>query len=180
MVCGLLVYNPGEREILTLESMLIRPGEATGCKSRIACDAFTLIEVLIGFTIFGLVISGMIYGYVQANRLAEWSSQSLGAQSYALQGLEQARAAKWDTQVWPQNVGPGTGDWLGVTNLPPQLDTNDVPQNGAPLLLTNNVYITCISSNPPLRQIRSDVVWSFRLTGTLYTNTVITLRAPDQ
>jgi type II secretory pathway pseudopilin PulG len=179
MVCGLLVYNPGEREILTLESMLIRLGEATGCKSRTACDAFTLMEVMIGFFIFGLVISGMIYGYVQANRLAEWSSMSLGAQSYALQGLERARSAKWDTQVWPQNVGPGTGDWLGTTNWY-EVDTNDVPAKGTPLLLTNYIYITCVSTNPPLRQIRSDAVWRFPLTGKAYTNTVITLRAPDQ
>jgi type II secretory pathway pseudopilin PulG len=160
--------------------MVNRLGKATGCKSGIACGAFTLIEVMVGFFIFGLVISGMIYGYVQANRMAEWSSMSQGAQSYAMQGLEQARAAKWDTQVWPQSVGPGTGDWLGVTNLPPQVDTNDVPQSGAPLLLTNRVYITKVSDNPPLRQIRSDVIWTFPLTGYTYTNTVITLRAPDQ
>jgi type II secretory pathway pseudopilin PulG len=155
-------------------------GKATGGKSGVACGAFTLIEVMVAFFIFGLVISGMIYGYVQANRMAEWSSMSQGAQSYAMQGLEQARAAKWDTQVWPQSVGPGTGDWLGVTNLPPQVDTNDVPQSGAPLLLTNRVYITKVSDNPPLRQIRSDVIWTFPLTGYTYTNTVITLRAPDQ
>ncbi|HXR04763.1 MAG TPA: prepilin-type N-terminal cleavage/methylation domain-containing protein, partial [Verrucomicrobiae bacterium] len=45
--------------------------------------AFTLIEVMIGFFIFGLVTAGMIYGYVEANRMAEWSSQSLAAMSYA-------------------------------------------------------------------------------------------------
>jgi prepilin-type N-terminal cleavage/methylation domain-containing protein len=147
---------------------------------RTGSTGFTLIEVIITFAIFGMVASGMIYGYVQANRMAEWSSSSLGAQSYALQGVEQARAAKWDTQVWSTNTGPGTGDELGLTNYY-QIDTNDVPSTGAPILLTNYIYITQVGSgSPPLRQIRSDVVWTFSLTGKVYTNTVITLRAPDQ
>ena len=139
------------------------------------------MEVLIAFLIFGLAISGMITGYVQANRMAEWSSMSLGAQSYALQGVEQARAAKWDTQVFPAtNTGPGTGDELGLTNYY-QVDTNDVPTTGQPLLLTNYISITQVGNgSPPLRQIRSDCAWVFPLTGKVYSNTVITLRAPDQ
>jgi hypothetical protein len=36
-----------------------------------------------------------------------------------------------------------------------------------------------ISSNPPLRQIRADCVWTF-MNRRLFTNTIITLRAPDQ
>jgi type II secretory pathway pseudopilin PulG len=147
--------------------------------NRITTAAFTLIEVLIAFLIFGLVSAGIVFGYVQANRMAEWSSMSLGAQSYAIQGVEQARAAKWDTQVWPQTTGPGTGDWLGTTNYS-QVDTNDVPTTGAPILLTNYIGIMNVSTSPPLRQITSQVVWAFPLTGVLFTNTVITLRAPDQ
>jgi prepilin-type N-terminal cleavage/methylation domain-containing protein len=143
--------------------------------NRMAVAGFTLIEVLIAFLIFGMVSSGIIYGYIQANRMSEWSSMSLGAQSYALQGLEQARAAKWDTQVWPQT----NGDYLGQTQYS-QVDTNDVPTTGAPLLITNYISITNIWTSPPLKQIRSDVVWRFPLTGRLFTNTVITLRAPDQ
>jgi prepilin-type N-terminal cleavage/methylation domain-containing protein len=156
--------------------MLVRSTQTINQKK----DAgFTLIEVMIAFVIFGMVASGMIYGYTQANRMAEWSSMSLGAQSYASQGLEQALAAKWDTQSGTTNVGPLYGDQLGVTNYS-QVDTNDVPTSGAPLLLTNNIYITSYQTNPPLRQIRSDCVWAFPLTGKLYTNTMITLRAPDQ
>src|ERR1019366_4307855 len=143
--------------------------------NRMTAAGFTLIEVLIAFIVFGIVSSGVIYGYVQANRMAEWSSMSLGAQSYAIQGLEQARAAKWDTQVWPQT----NGDYLGLTQYS-QVDTNDVPTTGAPLLITNKIYITQISASPPLRQIRSDVEWIFPLTGRVCTNTAITLRAPDQ
>jgi prepilin-type N-terminal cleavage/methylation domain-containing protein len=155
-------------------------------------QGFTLIEVMVSFLIFGMVVSGLIFGYVQVNRMAEFSSMSLAAQSYASQGLEQAKSAQWDYVRWPNtNYGPGTGDELGFppsigyTNLPPVTDTLDVPTTGAPIYITNYVTITNVlsylnPSNPPLRQIRSDCVWTFPLTGTLCTNTAITLRAPDQ
>ena len=142
--------------------------------------------------IFSLVISGLIYGYVQVNRMAEFSSMSLAAQSYASQGLEQAKSAQWDYVRWPNtNYGPGTGDELGFsaqsgsTNLAPVVDTLDVPTTGAPIYITNFVTISYVltslnPSNPPMRQIRSDVVWSYPWSGALCTNTAIGLRAPDQ
>jgi prepilin-type N-terminal cleavage/methylation domain-containing protein len=140
-------------------------------------DGFTLIEVLIAFVVFTITISGLIYGYVQANRMAEWSSMSLAAQAYASQGLEQARSAQW-------NFIAGTGDELppGPTDstnysLP---DTMDVPQTGASINVTNSVTVSKIWGSPPLRQIRCDVYWTFPLDGKLCTNTAITMRAPDQ
>lgn len=139
--------------------------------------AFTLIEVMIAFLIFGLVSGGILYGYVQANRVAEWSSMSLGAQSYASQGLEQARAAKWDTEA----NGEVTAQFMPYPTNYSQVDTNDVPQSGAPLLLTNQIRISYISSNPPmLLQIYSEVDWRFPLTGKMFTNVLVTFRAPDQ
>jgi type II secretory pathway pseudopilin PulG len=154
---------------------------------RIAANAFTLIEVLIGFWIFGMVTAGMIYGYVEANRIAEWSSQSLAAMSYASQGMEQMRSAQWCAE---EGNGVGTtdallpymkiqsdGSWAYWTN---QVDTLDIPTTGAPIYVTNYIYVTSISTNPPLRRIVSQVVWTFRLTGKLFTNTIVTLRAPDQ
>ena len=153
---------------------------------RIAANAFTLIEVLIGFWIFGMVTAGMIYGYVEANRIAEWSSQSLAAMSYASQGMEQMRSAQWCAE---EGNGVGTtdvllpymkiqsdGSWAYWTN---QVDTLDIPTTGAPIYVTNYIYVTSISTNPPLRRIVSQVVWTFRLTGQLFTNTIVTLRAPD-
>ena len=132
---------------------------------RIAANAFTLVEVLISLVIVVLVLSGVMYGYVQMNRMALWSSMSLAAQSVASQGAEQARCSKWDTQVWPPtNTGPGTGDELGVTNYTRSGSdyTLDIPVSGAPIYITNNVYITKISDTPPLRQIKSECVWEFR------------------
>ena len=155
---------------------------------------FTLAEVLVSFFIFGLVISGLIYGYVQVNYMAEWSSMSLAAQSYASEGLERAKSAQWDYVRWPNtNYGAGTGDELGFppsisyTNLPPVTDSLDVPTTGEPILITNYVTIQNVATNliasgaaPFMRQIRSDCVWTFPLSGKLCTNTAIIYRAPDQ
>jgi type II secretory pathway pseudopilin PulG len=155
-------------------------------------QGFTLAETLVSFFIFGLVVSGLIYGYVQVNYMAEWSSMSLAAQSYASEGLERVKSAQWSYVRWPNtNYGPGTGDdlgfppWIGYTNMPPVVDTLDVPTSGSPIYITNYVTITNIlsylnPSNPPMRQIRSDCVWTFPLSGKLCTNTAVGYRAPDQ
>ncbi len=151
---------------------------------------FTLGEVLVSFFVFSLALSGLIFGYTEINRMAEFSSDSLAAQSFATEGLEQARAAQWDYVRWPNtNFGINTGDDLGflmgasyTTNI---IDTLDVPTTGAPIYVTNYITITYVLTNsfgnlPALRQIRSDVVWTYPLSGKLCTNTAITLRAPDQ
>ncbi len=146
----------------------------------------TLPEILISIIILAAVMGGIIMGYVQANRKAEFSSMSLAAQSTALQGIEQAIAARWDSQnTTDTNIAYGHADELGVTTnwIPTGTNYNvlDIPVSGAAIPVTNYVTITWVSSTRPyLRQIRSDAVWTFPFTGTTYTNTVITLRAPDQ
>jgi len=146
---------------------------------------FSLIEVLISLVAFGLVISGLVYGYVQINRMAEWSSMSLAAQSWASQGLEEIKSAQWDSKMAVIAWGPGTGDEAGFsvaqgfTNYT-FTNTMDVPTTGAPIPITNFVLVTNISVSPPIRMIRSDCVWVFPLDGTLCTNTVVSYRAPDQ
>ena len=146
-------------------------------------SGFTIVETLVAVLILSLVMAGLIYGYVQANRIAAWSSMSLAAQAYAVQGAERARVAQWNSQMWPLTNGPGTGDELPpTTNSSPvfvEVDTNYIPSTRLPVLVTNFIYLTTAASNPPLRQIRSDVVWTFPVTGALFTNTVVTLRAPD-
>lgn len=158
-------------------------GEHRTNKSRTVCVAMTLVEVLISIIVLVTIMGGIIMGYVQANRMAEFSSMSLAAQSTALQGIEQAIAARWDGQSLSTNTGPGTDDELGCTNnWIPVGSTNvlDIPVSGAEIPVTNYVTISQISTSPKLRQIRSDAVWTFPYTGIVYTNTVVTLRAPDQ
>jgi prepilin-type N-terminal cleavage/methylation domain-containing protein len=151
---------------------------------------FTLVETLIALFVFGLVMSGVLYGYVQINRMAEWSSMSLAVQSAAASGAERARAADWRPRDYPVTNGPGTMDELppaaGGGPVFTYVDFMDIPIKGDPastnfsFWITNCVYVSNISTNPPLRQIQSVCFWTFPLTGQGYTNTVILLRAPDQ
>lgn len=169
--------------------MLLRITKARGHHRKDA--GFTLADTMVAFLILGLVSSGILYGYVQINRMAEWSSMSLAAQSFAAQGAERARAADWRPWDWPPTNGPGTMDELPPTTngspvFSPYVDYLDVPIQGQPastnfaFWVTNYVWVTTVSANPPLRQIQSIGVWTFPLTGTVYTNTVILLRGPDQ
>jgi type II secretory pathway pseudopilin PulG len=145
---------------------------------------FTLIETLVAFGVFAMVSGGILYGYIQTNRMAEWAATSLAAQSYASQGAEQARAAKWDPWAYPQNAN--TDQW--TNGSPPRITVGifDIPIKGNPtnsnfgFFVTNVVTVTNLQMNPPLRQITSTVYWNFYVTGKSYTNTVILLRAPDQ
>jgi len=137
-----------------------------------ASKGFTLAEVVVALGVLTLLIEGIIFGYTASARRAEWSAHSLAAQSLASQGVEQARAAKWDPQAWPI-----------VDELPPtnyvQVDTLDIPISGKPVYATNFISVRSISANPPLREIRADCVWAFIHRG-MFTNTVVTFRAADQ
>jgi type II secretory pathway pseudopilin PulG len=151
---------------------------------------FTLVEVLMSFVILTMTVAGLVYGYVEANRLSEWNSMSLAAQSSASQGAERARAADWRPRDYPPATGPGTMDELPPSaNGGPVLtnvDFFDIPTKGDPSAtnfnswVTNYVWVSTVSANPPLRLIRSDAIWRFPLTGNVYTNTITLLRAPDQ
>ena len=137
---------------------------------------FTLAEVVVAIAIATLSFGGVIYGYVLTGDRSHWSAYSLAAQSLALQGLEQARAAKWDPKAWP------AVDELGLTNYT-QLDMLDVPVSGHPVLATNYISVTRVSQDPPLRQLRADCVWSLangRRSRGPFTNTVVTIRTADQ
>ncbi|MEK7707966.1 MAG: prepilin-type N-terminal cleavage/methylation domain-containing protein [Verrucomicrobiota bacterium] len=138
---------------------------------------FTLTEVVVAVAVIALTFAGVVYGYIRTTDRAEWSAYSLAAQSLAMQGVEQARAAKWDPQAWP------VVDDLGVTNFI-QVEPLDVPVVGQPILATNYVSVTTVSLDPPLRQLRADCVWALksRPIGSAgpFTNTAVTLRAADQ
>ncbi len=146
--------------------------------------AFTLIEVVISIAILALVMSGLIYGYVQANWAALWSSMSLSAQSFASEGAEQARAADWRPRDFPVTTGPGTMDEWPSSN-PPKINPGkmDIPGDTSTnnqFTVTNIVTVTDVSINPPVRQIRSDCYWTFSKDNKMFTNTVILIRASDQ
>lgn len=124
--------------------------------------------------ILGIMVTGVVSGFTQAHKTAEWSAYSLAAQSLALQPLEQARAAKWD----PTRAVPL--DELVQSNFPNRVLVLDVPISGTNVVsATNTVWIRDVSTNPPLRSVTVECTWSFPQRGTL-TNRVMTYRAPDQ
>jgi prepilin-type N-terminal cleavage/methylation domain-containing protein len=159
--------------------MLARGRQTVGRQPRVLCAAFTLVEVLVSSVILAMVTAGLVYGYAQANRFAEWSSMSLAAQSYALQGLEQVRSAKWDFWTFPTTDVISLPNVVGATTNFTQSDIMDIPVSGAPYYVTNYIKLIQVSTSPELREVWSQCIWVFPRTGQLYTNTVITYRAPD-
>src|SRR5882724_3142758 len=65
-------------------------------KKTSACG-FTLAEVVVCIAIVALVFGGIISGYIQGAYRAEWAGYNLAAQALAMQQLEQAKAAMWDS-----------------------------------------------------------------------------------
>jgi prepilin-type N-terminal cleavage/methylation domain-containing protein len=143
-------------------------------RMTLRCGAFTIVEVIVALALAGILLSGLIVGYTQVLRRAEWSAYSLAANSLASQRLEQTRAAKWDTLAAP------LVDQLVGTNFPPAIEVLDVPISGTnATLATNFTTIQTVSVVPPLKLVQVDCVWSFHSRG-VFTNTIITYRAPDQ
>jgi hypothetical protein len=140
----------------------------------------TLVEVVTALTIAALVFAGIIRGFTASSQRSDWSSYNLAAQNLAQQGVEQARAAAWD----PMASIPV--DDCVQSNFPP-VGTNwlDVPVPGTNIMWATNTWtITTVSTNPyPLKMIRVDCTWRYQPVGRpalVFTNTVATLRAPNQ
>ena len=103
------------------------------------------------------------------------ASTAFAAQAQASEGLEQVRAAKWDP-----TVSTGAVDQVVSTNFPVVVQLLDVPGSSArPIYATNVTTISTVSTNPLLKMIRVDCIWTY-LNGQLYTNSMFTYRAPDQ
>ena len=141
---------------------------------RKRCRAFTLSEVVISLAVSVTAVSGVIYGYIQTAKRAEWTGYSLAAHSLAMQRLEQARACKWDPLAAP------AVDELVSTNFGIQVEILDVPITGTNVVYATNVTtISVLSTNPHLRMIQVTCSWMFIKKGP-FTNTIISYRAPDQ
>jgi len=124
--------------------------------------------------ILGIMVTGVVSGFNQSHREAEWAAYSLAAQSLAMQPIEQARGAKWDLYASPQV------DQLVASNFPVRVLVLDIPISGTNIVyVTNRTTIRTISSTPPLKEISVVCTWQFFTRG-VFTNTVLTYRAPDQ
>jgi Tfp pilus assembly protein PilV len=138
---------------------------------------FTLMEVVISVLIMGLAFGGIIVAYTQSASRAEWAGYSLAAQAQAVQLMEQVRAAAWDTMAIPEVDQ--------TTNIPAVTAfTLDIPISGTNAVwMTNYTSVSTIvlaTNTPPtkVKMIRVDAAWPWK--GRIFTNTLITYRAPDQ
>src|SRR5579862_1410247 len=94
--------------IISVARPVFRNGRFEQRNRRKVNAGFTLTEIVVTVAIFGMVMAGIIYGYVQTNKQAAWSSMSLMAQSLAVESVEEARAAKWEVYT----LGNGANDEL--------------------------------------------------------------------
>ena len=134
----------------------------------------TLVETAVSLGIAGILITAIVSGFIQAHRQSEWSAYSLAANSLAMQGVEQARAAKWDRLGYPPV------DQVVTQNFPRRIEVLDIPIVRSNIVYaTNRWFISSVSTNPPLRLVRVECSWRFPNRG-VFTNSVATYRAPDQ
>jgi len=136
-------------------------------------SGFVLAEVVISSGLAAVLITGLVFGYLQTAAQAEWSAYSLAAQSLAQERVEQGRASAWN----PFAVPPI--DELVSSNFPVQMKILDMPSSGTNVVrAVSFTTIATISTNPPLRMIKVDCIWSFMDRG-MFTNSVVTYRGPD-
>jgi prepilin-type N-terminal cleavage/methylation domain-containing protein len=140
----------------------------------------TLIEVVVALALAGLMVAGIVTGYIFCTTSTVKDSLYMAANARVTERLEQTRAAIWA----PYRAVPV--DQLVATNFP---DENNVTLDLAasdvtPTLATIHTDITPIlpsASSPnsaPVRRIHVDCIWQFK--GQLITNSIETCRAPDQ
>ncbi len=119
-------------------------------------------------------IGSIVTGYLMVLNHSEWSADATAAQSLAVQRMEQVRAAKWDVLASPQI------DELVATNFPDLIQPLGVPVLGTNVVnATVKTSIRLISSDPPLKMVQVDCIWTYLNRGTC-TNTMFTYRSPDQ
>jgi hypothetical protein len=121
-----------------------------------------------------VLLTGIISGYRIVVQRADWANRSLAAEALAMQRMAQVQAARWDHLAWPPV------DELSSNGFPEVRWPLEVPivrglTNWATLLTT----IRDLGTNPPLKSVQVDCVWSIPDRGN-FTNTLLTLRGPDQ
>jgi type II secretory pathway pseudopilin PulG len=138
-------------------------------------EAFTLVEMVVCFAIMGLVIGGTINAYVNSGLFAERAGYELAAQAQAVQVMERARAASWDTQVIP------AVDY--TTNLPAVTTSFlELPISGTNVVVCTNYFSVVNITNDTslgvvIKMFQVTTIWPWR--GVTMTNTIVTYRAPD-
>jgi prepilin-type N-terminal cleavage/methylation domain-containing protein len=137
---------------------------------------FTLVEVSVCMAILAVVFGGIITCYMQGADRAEWAGYNLSAQALAMQQVEQAKAAKWDSTV------------NEITNIVRITSASlDLPMSGTnQIWATNYTSVTQvqISASPLIyvQMVKVDTQWPFYHRGSsrYFTNSVACYYAKDQ
>lgn len=186
------MYFKKERTVTTVGNVTIRSNRYRANRHALG---FTLAEVVISVAVTGLAFAGILTGYNQSSRRAEWAGYSLAAQALAVQQIEQGRSAIWD-----YSTGNGRNELTNLNLLNPQYNsatktatgyswaTLDLPYSGTNTVRATN-YVTIKMfyfnnvSNPPvqLQIMQVDTVWPFAAGRALkyFTNSIATYFAPD-
>jgi hypothetical protein len=136
--------------------------------------AFTLVDTLISIMIMGLVFATTLVAYTRTSERAEWSGYSLAAECLGVRQMERFHAVVWDTQVVP--IIDDTVN-IPLTVVAPL----DLPMTGTNAVwATNYTTVSNFTMAGPsyFKMIRVDTVWPWK--GKLFTNTLVTYRAPDE
>lgn len=152
----------------------MRIGCANAKTSLGDCSGIALSEVVISIAISALSVAAVVSSYVLSARSADFIAHSSAADVAAQARMEQTRAAKWDTTANP------IIDELVSSNFPPGIDLLNVPIVGNGVYGTNRTTITTVSTDPPLRMVQVDCIWSDPTRKRIFTNSVTTYRSPDQ
>jgi hypothetical protein len=134
----------------------------------------TLVEVVVALAITGLMVAGIVTGYIFCTTSTVKDSLYMAGNARAMERLEETRSA-----IWAPYRGDPEDD-LVATNFPDKVVTLDLSGSGSDTTsATLKTDISQISLSPPVRRIRVDCIWQFRGVE-LITNTIETIRAPDQ
>jgi hypothetical protein len=134
----------------------------------------TLVEVVVALAITGLMVAGIVTGYIFCTTSTVKDSLYMAGNARAMERLEETRSA-----IWAPFRGDPEDD-LVATNFPDKVVTLDLSGSGSDTTsATLKTDISQISLSPPVRRIRVDCIWQFRGVE-LITNTIETIRAPDQ
>jgi prepilin-type N-terminal cleavage/methylation domain-containing protein len=140
----------------------------------------TLIEVVIALALAGLMVAGLVTGYIFCSTSTVKDSLYMAANARAMERIEETRSAVWDISSYP------VVDQLVATNFPDETNVilDLVGSGSATNLATITTDISQIlpsaasPSSAPVRRIHVDCIWQFK--GELITNSIETCRAPDQ
>src|SRR5450756_1446212 len=77
------------------------PYQKSACGTPQGRAGMTLVEVMMALAITVLTIAGIVNGYIYCNTATAKEALYMAANGQALERMEEARAAKWDTAVYP-------------------------------------------------------------------------------